>query len=125
MRSVGVTETSRLSSTAAALGQALEALADALAQARHESIAACESTIETRAHDFRQAAVDAVACGEALAPERMQVLTAALARCRRLGVSLSLLTGQPTADSETPYGYTPVGRPLSSGGGATFLTARG
>jgi len=120
-----VTETSRLSSTAEALGQALEALADALAQARHESMAACESTIESRARAFRQAAVEAVACGEALQPEQMQVLTAALARCRRLGVSLSLLTGQPAPDAETPRGYTPVGRPLSPGGEATFLTARG
>jgi hypothetical protein len=119
-----VTETSRLSSTAAALGQALEALADALAQARHESMAACEATIEATAHEFRQAAVEAVATGEALTPEQMHILTAALARCRRLGVSLSLLTGQPVPDSETSRGYTPVGRPLP-GGGATLLTARG
>jgi hypothetical protein len=106
------------------LGQALEALADALAQARHESMAACESTIEARAREFRQAAVEAVTTGEALAPEQMQALTAVLARCRRLGGSLSLLTGQPP-DPATPSGYTPVGRPLSPGGGATYVTARG
>ena len=52
-------------------------------------------------------------------------MTAALTRCRRLGVSLSLLTGQPTPSSDALPGYTPVGQLVSRPDGGTFLTARG
>ena len=120
-----MTETSRLSTTAHALGLALDALADALAQGRPEAIEASEHQIEARAQAFTQAATDAVRTGDTLAPEQAMAVTAALARCRRLGFSLSLLTGHQPVAADAPRGYTPVGRPLTAPGGGAFLTARG
>lgn len=119
-----MTETSRLSSTAQALGLALETLADALAHVRPEAIAASETLIESRAVAFLAAAADAVASGDSLAPERLRTITRALSRCRRLGCSLLLMTGQPAAFPDAPRGYTPVGRPVSPADAGTFLTAR-
>jgi hypothetical protein len=120
-----VTETSRLSTTAHALGQALEALAEALAQVRPEAIEASEHEIQAQAQAFTEAAADAVRSGDTLAPAQAVAVTAALARCRRLGFSLSLLTGLQPAVPDAPRGYTPVGRPLTAPGGGAFLTARG
>ena len=120
-----MTETSRLSTTAQALGQALEALADALAQARPEAIEASRHRIEACAQAFRQAAADAGRTGDSLAPAQAVVVTAALTRCRRLGVSLSLLTGHQIVLADAPRAYTPVGRPLTTPDGGSFLTARG
>lgn len=120
-----MTETSRLSTTAHALGLALEALADALAHVRPEAIEASELQIEVRASAFRAAAAEAVQTGDSLAPEQALAVTAALARCRRLGSSLSLLTGHQPSAVDAARGYTPVGRPLTAPGGGAFVTARG
>lgn len=117
-------EASRLSTTACALGLALDALADALAQVRPEGVAASETDIEACAREFRAAAADAVASGDRLAPIDALRVSAALARCRRLGVSLSLLAGPHTPPPDSPQGYSPVGQPLATGGEGAFLTAR-
>ncbi len=116
---------SRLSSTGDALGATLDALADALAQARHEEFAASEPNLGDRVRAFRDAAAAAAASGESLAPAQLHAITAALQRCRRLGASLTSLTatGRPPVDS--PHGYSPVGQPVSPAGEGAFLTARG
>ena len=120
-----MTETSRLTVTAHALGLALEALADALAHADVSAITASEQTLEVRTEEFRAAAAAAVAAGDSLAPTAAVIMTTALSRCRRLGFSLSLLAGPAAPPPDAPHGYTPVGRPLSAADGGTFLTARG
>ena len=120
-----MTETSRLSTTADALEQALAALGDALAHADQDAITACQQVIAATSGDFRAAAADASARGDALAPARAVAVMTALARCRRLGFSLSLITGQLPTPSDAPRGYTPVGRPVAAADGGTFLTARG
>jgi hypothetical protein len=121
----GVTETSRLSTTADALARALEGLGDALAQADAAAIAASEALIETRSGAFRAAALQARTAGETLPPSSSEALSRALARCRLLGLSLNRLTGQPATTPDAPRGYTPVGRPVAQADGGTFLTARG
>jgi hypothetical protein len=120
-----VSETSRLSTTAQALGLAVEALADALVQVRLESIVASEALIDASVRDFRAAVDGAMAVGAAVAPDEARRVAVALARCRRLGHSLSELTGHPRSAPDSPPGYTPVGRPLSHADGGTVLTARG
>ncbi|MGV3516724.1 hypothetical protein [Luteitalea sp.] len=120
-----MTETSRLSTTAAALEQALGTLADALAHVREDGLAASEAVLAERTLAFQAAVADAGPRGDVLAPDRVRAITAALARCRRLGCSLSLLIGAPASSSDVPRGYTPVGQPLSSGDAGIFLTARG
>jgi hypothetical protein len=120
-----VTEASRLSTTAQALALALETLGDTLAQARYQGMADSETAIDARVGAFRSAALEAAATGEALTPDDARVLTAALSRCRRLGVSLTLLTGSSAPPADAPCAYTPVGLPLSQADGGSFLTARG
>jgi len=120
-----VSETSRLSTTADALAQALAALGDALAQADHDAIAACQHAIDTTSGDFRAAAAAASAIGDTLHPAQALSVMAALARCRRLGCSLSLLAGASPMPSESLHGYSPVGRPVAPSDGGTFVTARG
>lgn len=120
-----MTETSRLSTTAQALALALETLGDSLAQARYQGMADSETAIDARVGAFRHAALEAAVTGEALTADDARVLTTALSRCRRLGVSLTLLTGSSAAPADAPSAYTPVGRPLSQADGGSFLTARG
>jgi hypothetical protein len=120
-----VSETSRLSTTADALARALAALGDALVQADDRAIAACEQVIEATSGDFRAAALDAGPVDDALSPASAVAVMSALARCRRLGFSLSRLTGQSPTPSDAPRGYGPVGRPVAPADGGTFLTARG
>ena len=115
---------SRLSTTARALGDTLDALADALAQARPDAVAASAPDIEARVRDFQVASVGASPSGDRLSPEDAERLTDALTRCRRLGVSLSLLVAPFAPPPVSPHGYTPVGQPLPPGGEGTFLTAR-
>jgi hypothetical protein len=121
----GVTEASRLSTTAQALGLALEALGDALAQVRHESIVVSEALIDVRVRAFRAAAADAVASGDTLDPDEARGVSEALSRCRRLGSSLAMLTGDRSSFPDSPRGYTPVGRPLSHADEGSYVTARG
>lgn len=120
-----MTEASRLSTTAGALRETLDALADALAQVSPEAMAASETTIEARVREFRHAAAAAVTSGDALAPDQVQAVAVALLRCRRLGASFSLLAGLRTPPSDSPRGYSPVGQPLPHAGEGAFLTARG
>lgn len=120
-----MTGTSRLSTTADALAQALAALGDALVQADEGAITACRHAIEATSGDFRAAAAVARTIDEALPPARAIAVMSALARCRRLGFSLSLMTGQSPTPSDAPRGYGPVGRPVAQADGGTFLTARG
>ncbi|AMY10409.1 hypothetical protein LuPra_03639 [Luteitalea pratensis] len=120
-----MTETSRLSTTADALARALAALGDALAYADQDAITACQHVIEATSGDFRAAAVDGSANGDTLTPAHAVAVMTALARCRRLGLSLSLMAGQSPATLNAPRGYSPVGRPVAQSGGGTFLTARG
>jgi hypothetical protein len=114
-----------LSTTADALALALEDLGDALAQADVAAIAASEALIETRSGAFRAAAAQATTAGDTLPPSLSEAISRALARCRRLGLSLDRLTGQPATRPDDPRGYTPVGRPVAQANGGTFLTARG
>lgn len=117
-------EASRVSSTARALGDTLAALADALAQARPDAVAAGVDDIDARVRDFQEAAAEAVTGGASLPPEDAARVSEALARCRRLGVSLSLLARPFLPPPEAPHGYDPVGQPLSSPGEGAFLTTR-
>jgi hypothetical protein len=100
-------------------------LGDALAQAAPDAIAASEGVIEAASADFCLAAGDARGRGETLPTASAVMVLTALARCRRLGFSLSLITGQPSTPSDAPRAYTPVGRAVAAAGGGTFLTARG
>jgi hypothetical protein len=121
-----MTDSSRLRATAAALREALDTLADALAQPRADAIAASEARIEARAGAFRAAALAALDGGAALASDEALGLQIALRRCRRLGASLSLLARVCTPPPlDSPAGYTAVGQPLSHGDEVPFLTARG
>lgn len=120
-----MSEASRLNTTARALGQALEGLADALAEVRPEAIAASEASIEACVRDFQAASAAAPASGEVLAPASALLVRTALARCRRLGASLLLLAGPRTPPPDSPRGYTPVGQPLPVSGEGSILTARG
>jgi hypothetical protein len=120
-----VTEASRLSTTAQALAAALDTLGDALAQARQQGLSDSETAIEARVAAFRSAADLAAATGEPLTAVDALALTAALSRCRRLGFSLTLLTGSSSDAPDAPRAYTPVGLPLSQSDGGSFLTARG
>jgi uncharacterized membrane protein YccC len=119
-----MTEASRLSTTAGALRDALDVLADALSQVRPEAMAASETTIEACVREFRDAAAASVTSRDVLPPEQAMALDAALRRCRRLGASLSLLAGPRTPPPDSPHGYTPVGKPVPRGGEGSFLTAR-
>jgi hypothetical protein len=119
-----MTEASRLSTTAVALRDALGALADALAQARPEALAASETTIEACVREFRDAAAASLASRDELSRAHAMALDAALRRCRRLGDSLSQLAGSRTPPPDSPHGYTPVGKPVPRGGEGSFLTAR-
>ena len=125
MRSVGVTESTRMRAAAHALAQALESLAEALAHGRAEQIAASEAALEAGTMGFRAAVADATACGNTEASQMATVVGTALARCRRLGASLSLLAGPTEFFPDAPKGYTPVGQPRGSTDGVSFLTARG
>jgi hypothetical protein len=116
-----VTETSRLSTQT----QALATLGEARARPDHDAITACGRAIEATSADFRAAVADASARGDTLPPAGAVAAMTALARCRRLGFTLSLLGGQPPPVSAGPRGYTPGGRPAAAADGGTFLTARG
>ena len=118
-------ETSRLDTTARALVSALDALGDALAQADVAAIADSESMLGACVGAFRSEATDALASGTPLTPGAIAAMTSALSRCRRLGLSLTLLTGASTTPVDAPQAYTPVGRPLLASDGGSFLTARG
>lgn len=120
-----MTESSRLTTTAEELAQALETLAEALAHARPDAIAASEAALEAGTIAFRAAVAGAAAGGEATEPDVALVVSAALARCRRLGLSLTLLAGPTAPAAEGPTGYTPVGRPRSAADGLSLVTARG
>lgn len=120
-----VTESSRLTTTADALTMALGTLADALAGARPDEVATSEAALATRTLAFQAAVADAVASGEPVTPYMVPAMSAALRRCRRLGHSLSLLARPAPPVPEALQGYTPVGHPLSSADGGSFLTARG
>ena len=118
-------EASRLSTAARALRGSLDALAETLAQARPEATAAIETEIDACVRDFRGAASVAVTAGETLSPTDADALRLALQRCRRLGLSLSLLSAPFRPDPGTSAGYSPVGHPLPSSSEGAFLTARG
>jgi hypothetical protein len=120
-----VTETSRLDTTACALASALDALGDALARADAAAIAGSESALGACVGTFRRAAADALGSGATLTPAALAAVTSALSRCRRLGLSLTLLTGTSPAPCDAPQAYTPVGLPLLAPDGGAFLTARG
>lgn len=117
-------QASRVSIAASALGESLEALADSLMQARPDATAAQVTDIDCRVREFQAAAADAVAAGHALADDDVAGVQRALARCRRLGASLTLLTGRFAPAPDAPYGYGPVGQPLPQAGEGTSLTAR-
>ena len=114
-----------MTTTTTALAVALEALGDALVQARPDAIEASEALVAARVEAYRRA-VAHVASGTviAVAADTLLRLRAALARCRRLGCSLTLITGQASS-VDTPRAYTPHGQPLAAAGGGAFLTARG
>lgn len=118
-----MTEPSRLDITARALGDALEALADALALARPEAVAASAPVVDVCVREFRAAARDAAPVGDILVPALTHV-AASLARCRRLGASLALLAGDRAPSSIPAHGYTAVGQPAPIGGEGAILTAR-
>lgn len=120
-----MTETSRLDTTACAVASALDALGDALAQADVTAIADNESTLGACVGAFRLEAAHALERGTTLTEGVANDLTSALMRCRRLGLSLTLLAGASPASSDGPQAYTPVGRPLVASDGGAFLTARG
>lgn len=120
-----MTEPSRLSTTAQALTIALDTLGDALAHARQQGMADSETVIDGHVRAFRSAALEAAATGESLTPADARLLTTALSRCRRLGLSLTLLTGSSASPADAPCAYTPVGLPRSQSDGGSFLTARG
>jgi hypothetical protein len=111
--------------TAHALASALDALGDALAQADAAAIADSESVLGACVGAFRSEATHAIGSGAILANDAIAAMTSALSRCRRLGLSLTLLTGASAEPVDAPQAYSPVGRPLSSSDGGTFLTARG
>ena len=118
-------EASRLSTAARALWETLEALADALAQAQPEATASTEGDIEARVGDFRDAAMLAVTSGEVLPEGEARRVREALQRCRRLGLSVTMLSGAHRPASATAQAYSPVGQPLTAASEAAFLTARG
>lgn len=117
-------QASRVTITATALGETLDRLADALAQARPEAVADGAADIEARVRDFQGAAAAAVADGSSVGPADVAPVTRALTRCRRLGASLTLLTRPFAPHPDAPHGYGPVGQPLSANGEGTSLTAR-
>ena len=118
-------DSSRLTRAAEALALALDTLGDALAHPRPDAIAAGGAAVEAATLAFRAAAADEGAAAGASAAETALVIAGALGRCRRLGLSLSLLAGPAATLSDAPRGYTPVGRPTCAADGASFLTARG
>jgi hypothetical protein len=118
-------EASRLSTTARALRGSLDALADTLALARPEATAAIETEIEARVRDFRDAASIAATAGEQLPLAEVHDVRLALQRCRRLGLSLTLLSTPFRPESVASQGYSPVGHPLPPSSEGAFLTARG
>ena len=117
-------QASRVSITASALGDTLEALAAARAQARPDAVAVGAIDIETRVRDFQDAAADAAATGSVVAPADVARVQRALVRCRRLGASLTLLARPFAPSPDAPHGYGSVGQPLPTGGEGTSLTAR-
>ena len=117
-------QASRVSLTARALGETLDALADALVQARSETVAARVDDIDRCVHAFRAAAADALASGQPVAEDDLAGVQHGLARCRRLGASLTLLTRRFAPVPDAPYGYGPVGQPLPTTGEGASLTAR-
>lgn len=117
-------QASRVSITARALGQSLDALADALAQPRPDAAAAQVMEIDSRVREFEAAAAEAVVAGRAVTDDDLAGVQRALGRCRRLGASLTLLTRPFAPASDAPYGYGPVGQPLPLAGEGTSLTAR-
>ncbi|HTV01662.1 MAG TPA: hypothetical protein VMF13_14035 [Luteitalea sp.] len=118
-------EASRLSTAARALRVSLEALADALAQARPEATAHSETDIEVRVRDFRDAAALAATTGEVLPEVEATRVRDALQRCRRLGLSVTMLAGAWHPAPSVAHGYSPVGHPLNAAPEAAFVTARG
>lgn len=104
---------------------ALDALGDALANADVAAIADSEVVLGACVGAFRSDAADALASGVPLTPGAIAAMTSAVSRCRRLGMSLTLLTGTAPAPVDAPQAYTPVGRPLMPSDGASILTARG
>jgi len=101
-------------------------LGDALVQADEAAITGCQHEIAAASRDFHAAAAAAATGrGDTLDASRAVTLMTALARCRRLGFSLSLLLGTSPAPADSPRGYSPVGRPVVPADGGTFLTARG
>jgi len=100
-------------------------LGDALVQADEAAITGCQHEIAAASGDFHAAAAGAGRRGDTLDAACAVTLMTALARCRRLGFSLSLLLGTSPAPADSLRGYSPVGRPVVPAGGGTFLTARG
>lgn len=117
-------QASRVSSTASVLGDTLDRLADALAHAQLDAVAAGVEDIEMRVRDFRDATAEAAAAGMSVSAVEVAPLTRALARCRRLGASLTLLARPFAPLPDAPHGYGPVGQPLPASGEGTSLTAR-
>lgn len=117
-------QASRVIIAASALGETLDRLADALAQARPDAVADRAADIEARMRDFQVAAAEAVATGTPVVPTDLAPMTRALTRCRRLGASLMLLARPFAPLPDAPYGYGPVGQPLSADGEGPSLTAR-
>lgn len=120
-----MTDSSRLTTSADALATVLHALAEALAQARPDDLATSQAAVEAGALAFRAAVAESAASGLRAAPDLATAVTGALMRCRRLGLSLSLLAGPTSPSADAPLGYTPVGRLVSSADGTSLLTARG
>ena len=118
-------EASRLSTAARALRVSLEALADALAQARLEATADSQTDIEACVRDFRDAATLAMTSGEVLTEAEARHVRDALQRCRRLGLSVTMLAGAWQPTPSVAHGYSPVGHPLTAAPEAAFVTARG
>ena len=124
-RERGMTDGSGLSASARALSGALEALATALASVQPGAVAAAEVHLERCVAAFQSAARASTATGEVLAPRDAYAVTAALARCRRLGGSLSLFTAAWRTLPQPPVSYGPVGHLVSRPRDGQLVTARG
>jgi len=120
-----MTDGSGLSASARALSGALEALATALACVNPAAIAAAETHLDRCVTAFQAAARASAATGETLAPRDAYAVTAALARCRRLGGSLSLFTGAWRSMPQPPVAYGPVGHLVPRPEDGQLMAARG
>lgn len=115
-----MTQASRLRTTACALGDALDALADALTRARVETVA---NDMAARVRDFQAAAAGLGPDVDDATAFEVARVAEALARCRRLGASLTLLT-RPYVPADLPNGYGAIGQLLPPSGEGTSVTAR-